>query len=745
MAINSSLTPRYNGRCATSRILDFVGNLHDLEAYQSINNNLALTQYIYSTHWGHLAVIYLWLSGTLFHIGWTGNFSTWLKNPVSTIAISHPIWDPHFSSSTSYFNSVPAYSGVYHWLYAVGYRQEFQIYNSVIALELLALSFILLGKLHLSNIQTYTTWLIDKRPVVSESKPSGYVPGLYSSSTQLLSKFVSLPIRFYSTYIDALGTRLNFHLSSLFGTFSALWSGHLVHVSIPASRGYGQSILFESHSSEIDLGSSLLAGSWSTFMKHPDSVNHVFGYSYGAGSSVLTFIGGISPSSGALLLSDIAHHHLALGVLFIWASHLYSAFFKGLGHKMQALLSSAGLSLVTKYLIKSLHLQLSLSLLCISITTSLVAHQMYSLPAYPYISYDYVTTVALYVHHNWIATLLMVGAFSHSSLFLIRDYTRAGSDNQDIVARLLFHKASIVSHLSWVSLFLGFHTLGLYVHNDVVVAFGEPYKQLLVEPFIAHSLMNGLSFSAKSYGYLGGSALDLTHINPIFSSDLLGTSLGPGDFLAYHAISLGLHVTSLILIKGALDSKGSLLMPDKAQFGFGFACDGPSRGGTCDISSWDAFYLALFWALNSNSWTMFFFHWKHLLYWQSLSLKFEENSTFLNGWFRDYLWFNSAALIRGYDPTGANDLSVLAWAFLAAHLCWAVGFMFLISWRGYWQELIDSILFMHLKTPFVFSLWRGNSYTPIALSIVQARFIGLFHFSVGLILTYAAFVLGSTS
>ena len=42
-----------------------------------------------------------------------------------------------------------------------------------------------------------------------------------------------------------------------------------------------------------------------------------------------------------------------------------------------------------------------------------------------------------------------------------------------------------------------------------------------------------------------------------------------------------------------------------------------------------------------------------------------------------------------------------AWVFLAAHLCWATGFMFLISWRGYWQELIDIILYMHLKTPIL--------------------------------------------
>lgn len=185
-------------------------------------------------------------------------------------------------------------------------------------------------------------------------------------------------------------------------------------------------------------------------------------------------------------------------------------------------------------------------------------------------------------------------------------------------------------------------------------------------------------------------------------------------------------------------------MPDKEVVGFGFACDGPSRGGTCDISAWGTFYLFIFWLLNSNSWLLFYFHWKHLLIWHRSLLKFIESSTFLNGWFRDYLWFNSGSLIWGYDSVGSNDLSVFSWLFLSAHLCWAVGFMFLISWRGYWQEIIESILYMHLKTPTLYGLWDGRIYSPGALSIVQARFIGLVHFSVGLIITYAAFVLGST-
>jgi photosystem I P700 chlorophyll a apoprotein A2 len=35
--------------------------------------------------------------------------------------------------------------------------------------------------------------------------------------------------------------------------------------------------------------------------------------------------------------------------------------------------------------------------------------------------------------------------------------------------------------------------------------------------------------------------------------------------------------------------------------------------------------------------------------------------------------------------------------FLFGHLIYATGFMF--SWRGYWQELIESLAWAHERTP----------------------------------------------
>jgi photosystem I P700 chlorophyll a apoprotein A2 len=430
--------------------------------------------------------------------------------------------------------------------------------------------------------------------------------------------------------------------------------------------------------------------------------------------SSLTFFGGLKSNTISLYLTDIAHHHLGVGILFVLSTHLYLSLNQ---FSLNPLPTYPSKVLVNK----SLDVQLSLVHTTTGYMTSVVTQHIYSLLPYQYLSYHYITTLALYVHHQYIASLSMMAVLSHTTIYLIRDYTIIPNDSADINSpKYASSIRPLTAHLTWICLYLGFHSSCVYIHNDTIVAFGSSSKQILIEAVFASIIQESSS-----------------KIMP----------LGAGDLIAHHAIALGLHVTILILSKTSLDGRGSHLMPDKINFAVSFACDGPIRGGTCDISAWDSLYLALFWMLNTGAWITFYFHWKHFSVWlhQNTVFQFDESSTYLNGWFRDYLWFNSTPLMNGYNTFGANDLSILSWAFLGAHLCWATGFMFLISWRGYWEELIDIILVMHLKTPILYNLWNGDIYTPVALSIVQARFIGLVHFSIGFILTYAAFIIGATS
>ena len=53
--------------------------------------------------------------------------------------------------------------------------------------------------------------------------------------------------------------------------------------------------------------------------ENPDSTTHAFNTSDGDGTAILTFLGGFHPQTQSLWLSDIAHHHLAIAVVFIVA------------------------------------------------------------------------------------------------------------------------------------------------------------------------------------------------------------------------------------------------------------------------------------------------------------------------------------------------------------------------------------------------------------------------------------------
>ena len=716
----------------TRRIWYGIATAHDFESHDGMTEE-RLYEKLFATHFGHLAIIGLWVSGNLFHVAWQGNFEQWVADPLHVRPIAHAIWDPQFGQGaidafTQAGASSPvnvAYSGVYHWWYTIGMRTNLELYQGSLFMLILSAWALFAGWLHLQP----------------KFRPS-------------------------LAWFKNAEARLNHHLAVLFGFSSIAWTGHLVHVAIPEARG--QHVGWDNFLSTLPHPAGLgpfFTGNWGVYAQNPDTLDQVFGTSEGAGSAILTFLGGFHPQTESLWLTDIAHHHLAIGVIFVIAGHMYRTNF-GIGHSIKDILEThnppagtpgdlgAGHKGIFETLNNSLHMELGLALAGLGVITSLVAQHMYAMPSYAFIAKDYTTQAALYTHHQYIAIFLMCGAFAHGAIFFVRDYDPVANKN-NVLARMLEHKEALISHLSWASLFLGFHTLGLYVHNDVVVAFGTPEKQILVEPVFAQFIQASSGKAIYGFDVLlanANSAATMASQNipgPHYWLDAINGStdvflpIGPGDFLVHHAIALGLHTTTLILVKGALDARGSKLMPDKKDFGYSFPCDGPGRGGTCDISAWDAFYLALFWALNTVAWTTFYWHWKHLAIWQGNVAQFNESSTYLMGWFRDYLWLNSSQLINGYNPFGVNNLAIWAWIFLLAHLAWAVGFMFLISWRGYWQELIETIVWAHQRTPLANLVgWRDK---PVALSIVQARLVGLTHFTVGFFLTYAAFLIASTS
>ena len=216
--------------------------------------------------------------------------------------------------------------------------------------------------------------------------------------------------------------------------------------------------------------------------------------------------------------------------------------------------------------------------------------------------------------------------------------------------------------------------------------------------------------------------------------------LGTADFMVHHIHAFTIHVTVLILLKGVLYARSSRLVPDKANLGFRFSCDGPGRGGTCQVSAWDHVFLGLFWMYNSLSVVIFHFSWKMQSdIWGTVNAdgsvahitngNFAQSAITINGWLRDFLWAQAVQVINSY---GSNT-AAYGIMFLGAHFVFAFSLMFLFSGRGYWQELIESIVWAHNK------LKVAPAIQPRALSIIQGRAVGVAHYLLGGIATTWAF------
>ena len=82
---------------ATRRIWYGIATAHDLESHDGMTEE-SLYQKIFASHFGHLAIIFLWTSGNLFHVAWQGNFQQWVLNPLKVKPIAHALWSISYQS-----------------------------------------------------------------------------------------------------------------------------------------------------------------------------------------------------------------------------------------------------------------------------------------------------------------------------------------------------------------------------------------------------------------------------------------------------------------------------------------------------------------------------------------------------------------------------------------------------------------------------------------------------------------------
>ncbi|MFT0787380.1 photosystem I core protein PsaA [Synechococcus sp. OH20] len=702
----------------------WIWNLHALaHDFDSHTSDLEdVSRKIFSAHFGHLAVVFVWLSGMYYHGAQFSNYSAWLADPINIKPSAQVVW-PIFGQEIlngdvgGGFEGIRITSGLFHLWRAAGITNEFQLLCTAI------------GGLVMAGLCLFAGWFH------------------YHKRAPKLEWFQNVE------------SMLNHHLAGLLGLGSLAWAGHQIHVAIPINKmldaGVPAAQIPLPH--EFILKPALMkemfpSVDWGFF----SGVVPFFTLDWGKYAEFLTFKGGLDPQTGALWLTDQAHHHLAIAVLFIVAGHMYRTNW-GIGHSIKEILEAhkgpftgEGHKGLYEVLTSSWHAQLAINLAMVGSLSIIVAQHMYAMNPYPYMGIDYATQISLFTHHMWIGGLFIVGGAAHGAIYMVRDYDPAVNRN-NVLDRVIRHRDAIISHLNWVCLFLGFHAFGFYVHNDTMQALGRPQDMfsdtgIQLQPIFAQWIQSlHTNAIASTAPYVGAS------VSPIFGGDVVAVGgkvsmmpmvLGTADFMVHHIHAMTIHITVLILLKGVLFARSSRLIPDKAKLGFRFPCDGPGRGGTCQVSGWDHVFLGLFWMYNAISIVIFHFSWKMQSdIWGTVNPdgtiehitggNFAASAVNINGWLRDFLWAQSVQVINSYG----SALSAYGLLFLGAHFVWAFSLMFLFSGRGYWQELIESIVWAHNK------LKVAPAIQPRALSIIQGRAVGVAHYLLGGIVTTWAFFL----
>ena len=171
-------------------------------------------------------------------------------------------------------------------------------------------------------------------------------------------------------------------------------------------------------------------------------------------------------------------------------------------------------------------------------------------------SSDLATQLCIFTHHIWIGGFLIVGGAAHAAIFMVRDYDPVVNQN-NVLDRVIRHRDAIISHLNWVSIFLGFHSFGLYIHNDTMRALGRPQDMfsdsaIQLQPVFAQWVQN---LHTLAPGNTAPNALQV--VSHAFGGGLVAVggkvammpiALGTADFMVHHIHAFTIHVTVLILL-----------------------------------------------------------------------------------------------------------------------------------------------------------------------------------------------------
>lgn len=368
----------------------------------------------------------------------------------------------------------------------------------------------------------------------------------------LISTMASIDLSIYlSNRVGVTSRRpiVNYtHLLMILGSSSLSWYAHQSHIAIPS---FCKTRLSDVCSRAIDL-----------YLDKSNMMN--LGSSYGIWVRI-----------GIEMV-----HHVLIGIVCLYVAQLSTLNIEVYKVKDIDLI---------QYSLQGWHVQLSISLGMIG-SLSIASGHSISISTYPYLYSCYSRSVSVFSHHMWIGGVLIVGSSAHSSIQVMKECDSS-------LTMILQHRHVILTHLIWLNIFLRVHSLSIYLHNDTYKGLGR------TEDIFSDSCI-------RLYPYL--LIVSVVNMKSGYTSEYnrIQHDIGRGEVMVNHIHSFSLHLTVLIILKGILTGRGSRLISDKLDLGFQYPCDGPARGGTCQVSPWDHLFLALFWMYNLISVLIFHYFWK---------------------------------------------------------------------------------------------------------------------------------------
>jgi photosystem I P700 chlorophyll a apoprotein A1 len=236
-----------------------------------------------------------------FHGARFSNYEAWLSDPTHIKPSAQVVWPVVGQEILNGdvgggFQGIQITSGFFQLWRASGITSELQLYTTAIGGLILAAAMFFAGWFHYHKASPKLEWF------------------------------------------QNVESMLNHHLAGLLGLGSLAWAGHQIHISLPVNKlldaGVDPKEIPLPH--ELLLNRSIISDLYPSFAK---GLAPFFTLNWSEYSDFLTFKGGLNPVTGGLWLSDTAHHHLAIAVLFLVAGHMYRTNW-GIGHSIKEILEA---------------------------------------------------------------------------------------------------------------------------------------------------------------------------------------------------------------------------------------------------------------------------------------------------------------------------------------------------------------------------------------------------------------------